>query len=113
FSQVTAIDRNRIYAIDWGCQLQLPQGYPHALTQIAIRAHHLELTTKPGPINSFPCELVTLSFTQHRVTLHLTLTPHGRSLQMEMLKTQWEQFQHQPAPWYLSFNISRLILLTA
>ncbi|NEP60664.1 MAG: molybdate ABC transporter permease subunit, partial [Symploca sp. SIO2G7] len=71
FSLAEPIAEQQVQAIDWGCKLRVVEPIPNPLSYIGIRAHHLTFPLEPEGENTFPCSLVTLSETQHRITLYL------------------------------------------
>ncbi|WP_424102250.1 molybdate ABC transporter permease subunit [Moorena producens] len=73
FSRVEIIDHQKIQALDWNCSLSVVEPIRKSLAYVGIRAHHLRFLNEPNHDNTFPCWLVTISETQHRVTLYLNL----------------------------------------
>ncbi|NER46129.1 MAG: molybdate ABC transporter permease subunit [Symploca sp. SIO1A3] len=116
FSLAQSISEQQVQAIDWGCKLQVIEPIPHSLSYIGIRAHHLTFPLKPEGENTFPCSLVMLSETQHRMTLYLKLhnsTNQDREyhLQAEVYKEKWANLKNRPFPWYVRLDPLRLILM--
>ena len=116
FSPVEIIDNQKIKALDWGCNLQVIEPLTKPIKYVGIRAHHLIFCKQPNLQNTFPCWLVTMSETQHRVTLYLHLynpsTNRGDyHLQAEVFKEKWNDLKNQPLPWYVHLQPLRLILM--
>jgi molybdate transport system permease protein len=116
FSRAQSIDNQRIEALDWGCTLQVVEAIPNPLTYVGIRAHHLIFLDNQERENTFPCWLVTMSETQHQVTLYLKLhspATHTQEyhLQAEIFKDKWENLKNQPLPWHIHLDPLRLFLM--
>lgn len=116
FSPVEIIDHQRIQALDWGCTLQVMETLTKPIKYVGIRAHHLIFFKEPNLENTFPCWLVTMSETQHRVTLYLSLHSSGINtqeyqLQAEVYKEKWADLKDLPLPWYVRLDPLRLILM--
>ncbi|WP_293109688.1 ATP-binding cassette domain-containing protein, partial [Moorena sp. SIO3I6] len=79
FSRVEIIDHKKIKALDWNCSLLVVEPIRKSLAYVGIRAHHLRFLKEPNHDNTFPCWLVTMSETQHRVTLYLSLYTASRN----------------------------------
>ncbi|NEP63099.1 MAG: molybdate ABC transporter permease subunit, partial [Symploca sp. SIO2G7] len=106
----------QVQAIDWGSKLRVVEPIPNSLSYIGIRAHHLTFPLEPEGENTFPCSLVTLSETQHRITLYLKLHNSTNSdreyhLQAEVYKEKWANLKNRPFPWYVRLDPLRLILM--
>jgi len=116
FSRAQRVDNQRIEALDWGCTLQVVETIPNPLTYVGIRAHHLIFLDNQERENTFPCWLVTMSETQHQVTLYLKLHSPATNtqeyhLQAEVFKDKWENLKNQPLPWHIHLDSLRLILM--
>ncbi|AOY83061.1 molybdate ABC transporter permease subunit [Moorena producens JHB] len=116
FSRVEIIDHQKIQALDWNCSLSVVEPIRKSLAYVGIRAHHLRFLKEPNHDNTFPCWLVTMSETQHRVTLYLSLytpsrNPQQYHLQAEVFKEKWHQIKAWPEPWYVQLDALRLILM--
>ena len=116
FSRAQSIDNQRIEALDWGCTLQVVEAIPNPLTYVGIRAHHLIFLDNQERENTFLCWLVTMSETQHQVTLYLKLHSPATNtqeyhLQAEIFKDKWENLKNQPLPWHIHLDPLRLILM--
>jgi len=116
FSRAQRVDNQRIEALDWGCTLQVVEAIPNPLTYVGIRAHHLIFLDNQERENTFPCWLVTMSETQHQVTLYLKLhSPPTNTqeyhLQAGVFKDKWENLKNQPLPWHIHLDSLRLILM--
>lgn len=116
FSRAQRVDNQRIEAVDWGCTLQVVEAIPNPLTYVGIRAHHLIFLDNQERENTFPCWLVTMSETQHQVTLYLKLHSPATNiqeyhLQAEVFKDKWENLKNQPLPWHIHLDSLRLILM--
>ncbi|NEQ85498.1 MAG: molybdate ABC transporter permease subunit, partial [Moorea sp. SIO2I5] len=116
FSRVEIIDHQKIQALDWNCSLSVVEPIRKSLAYVGIRAHHLRFLKEPNHDNTFPCWLVTMSETQHRVTLYLNLYTASRNpkqyhLQAEVFKEKWHQIKAWPQPWYVQLDALRLILM--
>jgi len=116
FSRAQRVDNQRIEALDWGCTLQVVEAIPNPLTYVGIRAHHLIFLDNQERENTFPCWLVTMSETQHQVTLYLKLHSPATNaqeyhLQAEIFKDKWENLKNQPLPWHIHLDPLRLFLM--
>ena len=116
FSRVEIIDHQSIKALDWGCTLQVIETLSLPIEYVGIRAHHLIFSKEPNLDNTFPCWLVTMSETQHRVTLYLSLhssaiNTHEYQLQAEVYKEKWAYLKDSSFPWYVCLDPLRLILM--
>ncbi|NET86017.1 MAG: molybdate ABC transporter permease subunit [Moorea sp. SIO1F2] len=116
FSRVEIIEDQKIQALDWNCSLSVVEPIRKSLAYVGIRAHHLRFLKEPNHDNTFPCWLVTMSETQHRVTLYLSLytasrNPQQYHLQAEVFKEKWHQIKAWPEPWYVQLDALRLILM--
>ncbi len=115
FSPVEIVDHNKIKAVDWDCVLEVIEPVSQFLEYIGIRAYHLTFPDTNNQVNTFPCWLVTISETPHRVTLYLKLNqpanhPEDYHLQAEILKDKWQELKHRPFPWLIELNPLRIIL---
>lgn len=116
FSRAQRVDNQRIEALDWGCTLQVVEAIPNPLTYVGMRAHHLIFLDNQERENTFPCWLVTMSETQHQVTLYLKLHSPATNtqeyhLQAEVFKEKWDALKNRPLPWYIHLDPLRLILM--
>jgi len=115
FSRAVVKAEDRVEAIDWGCTLQVISPIPDLISYIGIRAHHLIFTDSPNE-NTFPCWLVKMSETPHRMTLYLKLNSLPNSEQdyhllAEVFKEKWATIKDHPLPWYVRLDQLRLILM--
>lgn len=121
FSHARAREGHSVEAIDWGCTLRVVQEFAGATVGVAIRAHHIGVTSHNGPDqtrseNTFPCWLAAHSEAPFHVTLYLRLhapasNPSDYHLQVEVTKEQWAQVESQPQPWFAHLDPERLFLL--
>ncbi len=116
FSRLQIIDPYHIKAIDWHCSLQVVEQLNSSLTYVGIRAHHLKFVTQQETVNTFPCWLVRISETPHRMTLYLKLNSSANHeldyhLQGEVFKEKWDQIKDHPFPWYIYLDPFQLILM--
>ncbi|ACK73344.1 molybdate ABC transporter, inner membrane subunit [Gloeothece citriformis PCC 7424] len=116
FSSAQIIDLKTIRALDWNCHLQVVEPIPNTLSYIGYRAHQFTFTNDPNQPNTFPCWLVTISETQHRVTLYIKLhsSPDNNKsydLLVEVFREKWDKLKDQPFPWYITLDPWKLILL--
>ncbi|MEM6255446.1 MAG: molybdate ABC transporter permease subunit [Cyanobacteria bacterium P01_D01_bin.156] len=113
----------QVEARHWQCILDTVEPLPPNLTQVGIRAHHLELAGQQQaapsselPTNTFHCWLANTSETPHRMTLYLKLhrppnNDRDYHLQAEVVKDKWSALKDQPLPWTVYLDPLRLILL--
>jgi len=118
FSRLQIIGYCQIKAIDWDCQLRVKQVLSSASTYVGLRAHHIQFLLEPKPINTFPCWLVKVSETPHRITLYLKLHSVGKHeedyhLQAEIFKDKWHEIEERPFPWYVYLDPLKLIVMSA
>lgn len=116
FSRAQRVDDGWVEAVDWGCRLRVVEPIPQPLRYVGIRAHHLSFDDNPNQTNTFPCWLLQISETQHRVTLYLRLhrppQPGDRhQLQVEVYREKWLNLKDRPFPWSVSLDPLRLILM--
>ncbi|MGK7877997.1 MAG: molybdate ABC transporter permease subunit [Xenococcaceae cyanobacterium] len=116
FSLAQTIDHQQIEALDWGCSLRVVEPIPNPLTYVGIRAHHLIFPKESNQENTFPCWLVTMSETPHRMTLYLKLylsptNTQDYHLQAEVFKEKWTDLKNRPFPWHIHLDPLRLILM--
>lgn len=116
FSRLNIINKQCLEAVDWDVTLKVDHLPNQPITYVGIRAHHLKFVTDQEAINTFPCWLVKISETPHRVTLYLKLDGPGENefdyqLQGEVFKEVWHQIRNLPAPWYVHLDPSKLILM--
>ncbi|MEY3827536.1 MAG: hypothetical protein RLZZ148_2356 [Cyanobacteriota bacterium] len=116
FSRAEVIDAQTIKALDWNCELKLVQSIPSHLCYVGIRAHHLQFLQTSEQENTFPCWLVSISETQHRVSLYLKLHKSPENikdydLQAEVYREKWEKLKNNPFPWYVCLDSLKLILM--
>ena len=117
FSAAKIIDSKTIEALDWNCQLKTVKPVKPSLKYIGFRAHHFTFVENQQRENSFPCWLVKISETQHRVTLFLTIncppnSSENHHVQAEVYREKWEQLKIHPFPWYVCLKPVKLILLS-
>jgi len=121
FSRAHRLDDGWVEAVDWNCRLRVVEPMPQPLRYVGIRAHHLTFAAhpdRPDPTNTFPCWLVQMSETQHRVTLYLRLHAPPRAddchhLQVEVYREKWVTLKDRPFPWYVVLDPLRLILMAS
>jgi len=116
FSRVHHLDGDWVEALDWDCRLRVVEPMPQPLRYVGIRAHHFSFHDNPNQTNTFPCWLVQISETQHRVTLYLRLHTPPQSgdrhhLQVEVYRKKWTNLKDRPFPWYVVLDPLRLILM--
>ena len=105
FSRVEIIDDKKIQALDWNCSLSVVEPIRKSLAYVGIRAHHLRFLNEPNHDNTFPCWLVTMSETQHRVTLYLNLyTPSRNTELMDCPLNRWGVRGAKPTKLGKSYN---------
>jgi len=118
FSRARAVSATEIEAIDWGCRLTVPNAAESPISQVGIRAHHIDFVeakdASAGSENIFPCWLLRSSETPFRITLflHLHAPPTGSSsphLQAEVFKEKWDRFRTRPLPWHVRLPPESLI----
>ncbi|MEL6439015.1 MAG: molybdate ABC transporter permease subunit [Cyanobacteria bacterium J06621_8] len=124
FSNLQIVDYQTIKALNWHCKLQImpqPPTLLNSLKYIGIRAHHLRFRTSSeaieAEINTFPCWLVRVSETPHRMTLYLKLhsaANHKQDyhLRGEVFREKWEMLKNQSFPWYVCLDPQKLILMS-
>ncbi|MEM7553652.1 MAG: molybdate ABC transporter permease subunit [Cyanobacteria bacterium P01_A01_bin.84] len=115
-SRAQIVDPHQVKALDWNCNLQVVEPIPHSLQYLGIRAHHLTFSKDPNKQNTFPCWVVDISETQHRVTVYLKLNHPGKELedydlQVEIYKEKWVSIKDRPFPWYVHLDPLRLMLM--
>lgn len=114
-SLARVIGPDTIEAIDWGCQLRLPQALPGNLSHVGIRAYHVTFLNDLGPENVFPCRLSKTTETPFSMTLYLTLNPlpdvtNSYHLQAEVFKEEWNTIKNRPFPWLVHLDPEHLFL---
>jgi len=117
FSLLEVVDQDHVKAIDWHCSLKVVSPLNPSLTFIGIRAHHLKFVEKKEAVNTFPCWIVRVSETPHRMTLYVKLHSPGNHeldyhLQGEVFKEKWHQIKDHPFPWYIQLDPHKLILMS-
>jgi molybdate transport system permease protein len=83
---------------------------------VGIRAHHLQFLETSEYENTFPCWLVSISETQHRISLYLKLHQSPENikdydLQAEVYREKWKNLKNNPFPWYVCLDSLKLILM--
>jgi molybdate transport system permease protein len=121
FSRAQARDTHCVEALDWACTLRVAQEMPRAITEVAIRAHHIGVAPgnaiqRAADENTFPCWLAALSEAPFHVTLYLRLHapaagPSDYHLQVEITQEQWAELKSEPSPWRAHLDPQRLFLL--
>ena len=118
FSTAAAIATQTISATDWGLSLQVLEPIPDRLAYVGIRAHQIRFIDRFNQDNTFPCWLVSISETPHRMTVFLkfnTQPAHCQDyhVQAEVFKEKWEMLKQKPLPWLVQLDPRRLMLLKA
>ena len=103
-----------ITAIDWQCDLQIPETTKN-IQHIAIHSHSIIFTQDKQNINTFPVWLATSTQIPHQVTLYLKLhsspiNSDDYNLLAEISQSQWQQLQQQTLPWYIQIPPSQIII---
>ncbi len=116
FSRAQTVSPRLIAALDWNCTLRVVEPIPDSLACVGIRAHHLSFPDHPNQENTFPCWLVQMSETQHRITLYLRMHrpaagPQLYHLQVEIYKEKWASLKDRPFPWHVHLDPLKLILM--
>jgi molybdate transport system permease protein len=116
FSRIRIITDQVIEALDWNCALKVLEPFNSSVKYLGFRAHHFSFPESPDGDNVFPCWLVGMSETQHRVTLFLRLNSSVEDadqyhIQAEVFKEKWQKIKQRPFPWYICFNIERIIVM--
>lgn len=115
-SRAKRISANTIEALDWAGHLQVNQPIPEDLTHVGIRAHHITFVDTQDQINTFPCRLLGLTESPHRMSLYLQLVDSsnsnsGEKLQVELYKEAWYALKDKPEPWFVHLDSHRLFLM--
>jgi molybdate ABC transporter permease protein len=115
-SPAKIVSANQVKALDWDCTLKVNAPLPPSPSYIGIRAHHISFTSDPHTENTFPCWLVRIRETPHRMTLYLRLenlgnNHHDYHLQAEVFKEKWVNLQDKPFPWYVRLDTEKLFLM--
>jgi molybdate transport system permease protein len=115
FSRARALSPGLVDALDWGCVLHVSEQIPSNLESVGIRAHHLQLVSRAGSLNDFPCALVRAIEGPFRMTLYLRLLVPAapaahHHLQAEITKETWTCLKNQPAPWTVRLDAARIML---
>lgn len=114
-SRVTLLSPGIIKALDWNCQIKLPEAVSKNITHIGIRAHHIRLA-KIEDENSFDCYPVYNSETPFRRLIYLKLNEKGSKssdydLVWDMPAEEWDRIEHKPLPWRISLSKEKLICI--
>lgn len=121
-SRAEILAKDRIRALDWGCDLWVSETIPDNLTHVGIRAHHLEFTNQISGPNSYPCRQLGLKESPHRVSVFVTvdqlrglsgkLSDDPSVLQFEVYRDRWLDIQQNEGPSWVLFKPDRLIMMT-
>lgn len=116
FSRAGRISDRRLWAYDWGCELQVKAAVPVDLVYVGIRAHHLQFSGPADSQNSALVWLSAVSETQHWVTLYITLHQPPNSeqdyhLQADIYREVWYEIQQQPLPWRVYLDPDHIIMM--
>ncbi len=117
FSQVTSIGDRVIAAVDWNCQLIVDFPVPPDTRWVGIRAHHIQFSTTPDAVNTFPGWVAMTSETQHRITLYIKLhhppiSTQDYHLQAEVYREKWERLEPNNSPLYVRLDADYLMLMS-
>ena len=121
FSRAQARDPHCLQALDWGCTLRVAREIPRAIAEVAIRAHHIQVTAtdaarEMSEENAFPCWMAAVSEAPFNVTLYLRLhaapvDPADYHLQVEITQEHWAKLKSEPFPWLAQLDPERLFSL--
>jgi molybdate transport system permease protein len=121
FSRAQARDPHCLQALDWGCTLRVAREIPRAIAEVAIRAHHIQVTAtdaarETSEENAFPCWMAAVSEAPFNVTLYLRLhaapvDPADYHLQVEITQEHWAKLKSEPFPWLAQLDPERLFSL--
>jgi molybdate transport system permease protein len=116
FSRITRTATRQIRAVEWECDLQVPDGIPERAEFVAIRAHDLRIVDHPNGVNTYPCWLVASVQSPFETTLYLRL--HTRAsegdpchLEAEISRDDWVRLSDHPQPWHVALDPARLLFL--
>ena len=118
FSQVTWMSDRCITAADWNCQLAVASSVLPDTHWVGIRAHHIQFSTTPDAVNTFPGWVAMTSETQHRITLYIKLhhqpiSAQDYHLQAEVYREKWEGLKFSNLPLYVRLDPAYLMLMSS
>lgn len=112
YSQIERLDRNHIYAADWGICLRTEEAVGKEITHVGIRGHWLRSSAGEGE-NRMPLEVVEYNETtfEQRYLVKNAKTEGTEALWWMRPKTSFEEKPGERIPPYLYFPPEHLMLL--
>lgn len=114
-SEVKLLSETVVKALNWNCEIKLPQGLCENLTHIGIRSHHIKLATSEVE-NTFLCYPSFTSETPFRTLVYLKLKENNNNstdydLIWDMPTEQWNSIKDAPLPWKIYLDKENLIYI--
>ncbi|MDE3181211.1 MAG: ATP-binding cassette domain-containing protein, partial [Acidobacteriota bacterium] len=115
FSRARILSAGRVAALDWGCDLLLPEISRQSFEYVGFRAHHISVSGAASETNSFPCKPVRAIEGPFRMTLYLQLLlaeapPASHHLQAEVTRESWDNLRKCESPWYAVLAPEKLMV---
>ena len=122
FSRARALSENTVEALDWNCTLRVSRAAQRPPAHVGIRAHHIDLPTRPpaGGENGRKCvSLLAGAFFGNAVSgdtlpvaaASLRAAVAKTALQAEVSKEKWLLFRDKPLPWHVRLSPDSLFLM--
>lgn len=114
-SSVKYLSPGIIKAVDWNCEVRLPEVLDKRITHIGIRAHYIRMA-KGEDENTFECFPVYTSETPFRRLVYLRLNDKESSkddydLIWDMPSEDWNELKDIPKPWKIFLDSENMIYI--
>lgn len=114
-SEVKLLSERVVKALNWNCEIKLPEALCKNLTHIGIRSHHIRLATSEVE-NTFQCYPIFTSETPFRTLVYLKLNEKDTAnndydLIWDMPTEEWNRRKHLPEPLKIFLDKESLIYI--
>lgn len=110
-SRAAVLNERRVYASDWGLELDLAAAAAEEIRYVGIRAHDINITDEPTRANAFPCAIVNVVEELFGVVLMARYRGAPRALRVEMEKDAWRKVDPNKRTLYVELPPERLFTL--
>ena len=114
-SEVKLVSPGTMKALNWDCEIKLPEGVSEDITHIGIRAHYIRLEEMEDE-NTFDAYPIHTSETPFRRLIYLKLNEKNNknsdyNLIWDMPSEEWDRIKHRPLPWRIFLEKEKMIYI--
>jgi len=114
-TKVNMISPNYVKALDWNCNIKLPNNINENIAYIGIKEHLIQLYEGQG-YNNFNVIPLYIAETPFSMLIYLTLSENPLALSdipiiWEVPLEQWDKLKNMPKPWKIHLNENNIMLI--